>query len=67
MDETLQLQRLAHEELGLGTWTGCDKDVPVTARFERLGVLDVTERTHPRLRVLPAGFEDEMLEEGEEV
>lgn len=67
MNETLQLQRLAHEELGLGTWTRCDKDVPVTARFERLGVLDVTERTHPRLKTPPAGFEDEIHEEGEEV
>lgn len=60
MNETLQLQRLAHEELGLGTWTRCDKDVPVTTRFERLGVLmRRREHIYLRLKVPPAGFEDE--------
>jgi hypothetical protein len=47
---TLQLQRLAHEELGLGTWKSCIQDVPVTLAGEKLGLLDITEADHPVLR-----------------
>ncbi|OJD39089.1 cytochrome p450 protein [Diplodia corticola] len=62
LNETLQLQRMAHEELGLGTWRRCDKDVPVTESRERLGVLDLSDRTHPRLKAPPASV-DEMFDE----
>lgn len=58
VNETLQLQRLAHEELGVGTWLNCDRDVPVMERAERLGVLDISERTHPRLKAPPVAFEE---------
>jgi hypothetical protein len=44
---TLQLQRLAHEELGFGTWRGCTQDVPTTQAGEKLAVLDVTDVAHP--------------------
>ncbi|KAB2576207.1 hypothetical protein DBV05_g5244 [Lasiodiplodia theobromae] len=57
-NETLQLQRLAHEELGMGKWEGCDEDVPVKEKGERLAVLDVSDLKHPRLRVRPLGWEE---------
>jgi hypothetical protein len=44
---TLQLQRLAHEELGLGTWSGCTQDVPTTCDTQMLGVLDIADTSHP--------------------
>jgi hypothetical protein len=48
-NSTLQLQRLAHEGLGLGTWSRTDESVPVTELGDTLGVLDVSDRKHPRL------------------
>ena len=49
MNETLQLQRLAYEEIGLGTWSGGAKSIPTTLAGEELGVLDLTDLDHPRL------------------
>jgi hypothetical protein len=46
---TLQTQRLAHENLGLGNWTRADGSFPVTERDEMLGSLDVTDPRHPRM------------------
>ena len=43
----LQLQRLAHEEVGFGTWERCAKVVPVTAKGEVLANLNVTDPEHP--------------------
>ncbi|KAB2568637.1 hypothetical protein BFW01_g2078 [Lasiodiplodia theobromae] len=61
-NETLQLQRLAHEELGVGPWEACDSAIPVTARKgERLGVLDLDDWTHPRLKAPPSDLEDECV------
>jgi hypothetical protein len=48
-NSTLQLQRLAHEQLGLGTWSRTSDDVPVTKRGEKLGIVNITDRRHPRL------------------
>lgn len=49
--ETLQLQRLANEEIGFGTWNGCCDAVPVTdSATECLAVLDVSDPSHPRLK-----------------
>ena len=48
INETLQLQSLVHEELGLGVWTRKIGTIPVTQRQERLGVLDLSEPGHPR-------------------
>ncbi|KAF2002997.1 hypothetical protein P154DRAFT_573407 [Amniculicola lignicola CBS 123094] len=45
---TLQLQRLAHEALGLGTWSHGTGDVPVTEKDETLGLLDTSNPKHPR-------------------
>jgi hypothetical protein len=46
-NDTLQLQRLAHEELGCGTWVG--EDFPLTPAGERLAVLDISDPSHPKL------------------
>jgi hypothetical protein len=46
---TLQLQRLAHEQLGLGTWSHTSDAFPVTKRGESLAVLDIIDQKHPRL------------------
>lgn len=49
-NEALQLQRMVHEELGLGTWTGTAQEIPVTGGDETLGVLDVSDEKHPIMR-----------------
>lgn len=46
---TLQLQRLAHESLGAGTWSNTAGTVPVTRPEERLAMLDISDSTHARL------------------
>ena len=46
-NNTLQLQRFAHEELGCGTWI--EEDIPITTALENLAVLDISEPSHPRL------------------
>jgi hypothetical protein len=48
-NSTLQLQRQAHEGLGLGTWSRTNESVPVTIPNENLGVLDISDESHPRL------------------
>ncbi|KAK7525364.1 uncharacterized protein IWZ02DRAFT_233114 [Phyllosticta citriasiana] len=57
---TLQLQRLAHEALGAGTWSDAAEAVPVTAKGDRLAVLDVSDPLHPRLQAPPPEFEKTM-------
>ncbi|KAL9615740.1 MAG: hypothetical protein Q9160_009297 [Pyrenula sp. 1 TL-2023] len=52
-NESLQLQRLAHEELGAGTWSGGTKIIPTTAKGECLAVLDVSNKKHPCLKLAP--------------
>lgn len=48
-NETLQIQRLAHEEAGYGTWMRTAEDYPVTTPGARLAKLDISEPEHPRL------------------
>ncbi|KAF2138635.1 uncharacterized protein K452DRAFT_204656, partial [Aplosporella prunicola CBS 121167] len=52
-NETLQLQRLAHEQLGAGTWSGATGGnlVPVTEHGQLLARLDASNSRHPRLMV----------------
>lgn len=54
-NETLQLQRMAHEELGLGDWEGCTRPgaVPITKNGQFLGTLN-NDAKHPRLVNLAA-------------
>jgi hypothetical protein len=47
---TLQLQRLAHEEAGSGTWTKCDGDVPVTEPGQLVASLNLNDVEHPLLK-----------------
>ncbi len=58
-NNTLQLQRLAHEELGFGTWHGAVKECPRTAPGDRLAVLDISDLDHPKLASLPASDESQ--------
>lgn len=48
-DETLQLQRQAYEQAGVGEWAGCAGNVPVTKGGERLAGLDLEDLECPRL------------------
>ncbi|RAR06174.1 cytochrome p450 protein [Stemphylium lycopersici] len=52
-NDTLQLQRLAHEAVGAGDWEGACDDYPRTRKMDRLAVLDIADRKHPVLRVQP--------------
>jgi hypothetical protein len=56
-NSTLQLQRQAHEGLGLGTWSRTNETVPVTEPGDQLGTLDISDRKHPRL-VIPEESSD---------
>ena len=49
VDEKLQLQRMAFEAAGMGTWSGGDAAVPVTRLGEKFGLPRYTDRSHPRL------------------
>ncbi|KAI0157702.1 hypothetical protein GGR57DRAFT_510667 [Xylariaceae sp. FL1272] len=46
---TLQLQRLAHEARGFGTWSRATNRVPITQVNEMLGCLDLSNPHHPLL------------------
>ncbi|KAJ4353322.1 uncharacterized protein N0V89_005050 [Didymosphaeria variabile] len=50
VNDTLQLQRLAHEGQGCGTWSACTRSVPTTYGNETLALLDVTDVGHPVLK-----------------
>ncbi|KAL9105978.1 MAG: hypothetical protein Q9227_008933 [Pyrenula ochraceoflavens] len=51
-NDLLQLQRMAHEELGLGNWKGCTgpRSIPVTNKGQSLGMIDAEDPEHPRLK-----------------
>lgn len=53
---TLQLQRIAHESLGLGNWTRTDETIPLTELGDTLGVLDISNSNHARLVQPRAGI-----------
>jgi hypothetical protein len=46
----LQLQRLAHEAAGFGTWSKTNGEHPVTEIDEKLAVLEISNMKHPRLQ-----------------
>lgn len=48
-NESLQLHRLAHEELGWGTWSHATNDIPIVQKDEPLAYLDMGNLDHPRL------------------
>ena len=49
MNETLQLQRLAHEGVGAGIWLRAAEQRPVTLPGQTLATLDVSDIAHPVL------------------
>jgi len=50
-NQTLQLQRLAHEAMGLGSWEGGTNFIPVqTEKHVELAALDLSDPRHPRYR-----------------
>lgn len=63
-NEFLQLQRLAHEELGIGEWEGCTSDVPTTKGKDRLAVLDLDDLGHPRLKAPVQPFDETIPTQG---
>ncbi|KAM7189076.1 hypothetical protein V8F20_010284 [Naviculisporaceae sp. PSN 640] len=42
-NSTFQLQRLAHQGVGAGEWSGATDDIPITRAGDRLAVLDLKE------------------------
>ncbi|KAI9683248.1 MAG: hypothetical protein M1822_006113 [Bathelium mastoideum] len=64
-NETLQLQSLAHEGFGAGTWIrkiGC---VPTTVPKELLATLDLSDPMHPLLKAAPRSWEESAEAESE--
>ncbi|KAF2142305.1 uncharacterized protein K452DRAFT_297623 [Aplosporella prunicola CBS 121167] len=61
VNETLQLQRLAHEGVGLGQWKKCGDMVPITEMGDMIGVLDVSEAWHVKLKAPVMGWEKEAV------
>jgi hypothetical protein len=49
LDSTLQLQRMAHEGQGIGSWSGGAGEVPITQYGERLGIVSPSDPDHPTL------------------
>jgi hypothetical protein len=48
--EILQLHRLAHEEIGYGTWHNGKGSIPITDKEEMLAALDLEDVQHPKLK-----------------
>lgn len=46
---TLQLQRIAHENLGFGIWKRADESIPVTNKGDILGTFKIDDERHVRL------------------
>ena len=49
LDEKLQLQRLAYEEVGQGQWSGGLDAIPVTVKGDTFGLPADVDKLHPRL------------------
>ncbi|KAL9618940.1 MAG: hypothetical protein Q9160_006404 [Pyrenula sp. 1 TL-2023] len=48
-NDILQLQRMAFEEAGFGTWVSAAGQIPITAPEEKLATLDISDPEHPSL------------------
>ncbi|KAI0530167.1 hypothetical protein GGR58DRAFT_525224 [Xylaria digitata] len=63
-NNSLQLHRLAQEELGLTKWSRCTEEVPTTDNDAYLASLDITDPKHPVLHCLEnAGVADKPEQE----
>ena len=57
MNETFQLQRVAHEESGSGLWSNTADAIPITVYSDQeLAVLDIRDTLHPRLARTDSGL-----------
>ncbi|OJD29668.1 cytochrome p450 protein [Diplodia corticola] len=65
-NETLQLQRMAHEGLGVGTWHHGAEAIPYTDNGERLATLNLANPEHPRLEAPPTHFDNLLAGESNE-
>ncbi|KAF2183496.1 hypothetical protein K469DRAFT_689964 [Zopfia rhizophila CBS 207.26] len=54
----LQLQRLAHEAVGSGSWFKTSSENPITKPMEKLGILDVSDEKRPFLRQAVDGLKE---------
>ncbi|KAL9616325.1 MAG: hypothetical protein Q9160_008788 [Pyrenula sp. 1 TL-2023] len=66
-NETLQIQRMAHEAIGSGTWFQATSSIPITGRDEELADLDISDEHHPFLAKVPSqtNSQEERLGSGE--
>lgn len=56
-NSSFQLQRLAHQGIGAGTWSGVTDNIPITRAGDELAVLDFSDPTMPILKKLGGGRE----------
>lgn len=54
-NSSLQLQRLAHQGVGAGTWTGSTGEILTTKAGDKLAVLDFSDPAMPLLKNLESG------------
>jgi len=50
-NSSFQLQRLAHQGVGAGTWSGVTDDIPITKAGDKLAVLDFSDPAMPVLKM----------------
>ncbi|KAI0532332.1 hypothetical protein GGR58DRAFT_523304 [Xylaria digitata] len=62
---TLQLQRLAHEGIGQGTWSKGAETIPTTKEDESLALLDISNCEHPVLLPLLVDKREDSLSHGQ--
>ncbi|KAI8945458.1 hypothetical protein F4801DRAFT_597842 [Xylaria longipes] len=48
-----QIHRLVNEEIGAGTWSRANEDIPITNKYEALALLEFSDPVHTRLRPPP--------------
>ena len=60
-NSTLQLQRLAHQGAGIGSWSGGTDIVPVTYPGEKLAVLDLDDPQLPQFVRVADGVDFQLL------
>jgi hypothetical protein len=58
VNNTLQLQRLAHEGVGYGSWHHCDGEVPLAKPGDILAMLDLEDMKHPKFAACAGGKPD---------
>lgn len=66
VNNVLQLQRLAHEQMGYGKWKGCDEAVPFLEEDATLAPLDLEDPKHPRLKAQIDGKESERMNDAKD-